>query len=120
MTTLADIITANEQETLGRSLRESGFPETADLIDQLVKFATEEIYLVDELDRALRNYITAEQHMHQTYGSTAACSGGIGGAALTAHCAHVCHNFPAHTDETAEWREAVLAAHEAIEKVRNA
>lgn len=117
---LADIITADEQETLGKSLRESGFPETADLIDQLVAFAANEISLVDELDRVLRNYVIAEQRMHRTYGSTAACSGGVGGAALTAHCAHICHNFPAHADETAEWRGAILAAHEVIGKDRNA
>ena len=117
---LADIITADEQETLGKSLREGGFPETADLIDQLVAFATNEIYLVDELDRTLRNYVTAEQRMHQTYGNTAACSGGVGGAALTAHCAHVCHNFKAHEKESEEWRTAILAVHEILGKVRNA
>lgn len=116
---LASIITADEQEKLGKSLRESGFPETADLIDQLVAFVTDEIYLIDELDRTLLNYVTAEQHMHQTYGSTAACGGGIGGQALTAHCAHTCHNFHAHEKESEEWRTAILAVHEVVAKVRN-
>lgn len=117
---LADVITADKQEALGRDLRASGFSEAADIIDKLVDFARDEIYLLDETDRALRMYVQADRDMHVTYGSTATCSGGAGGMAMTPHCAHICHNTAAHRKEERAYSNAALQALEAIEKVRNA
>jgi len=37
----------------------------------------------------------AEIAMHPVYGTTAGCSGGIGGATITEHCAHTCQS-PKH------------------------
>ena len=48
---------------------------------------------VDESVRAaIRELIEADWAMHPVYGNTSACSGGIGGASITAHCAELCPN----------------------------
>ena len=119
MTSLSSIITDAERRAMGTVLRGAGYGEAADVIDKLVKFATDEIYLVDEVDRALRNYVVADQRMHTTYGSTGACYGGVGGQAMTPHCAHICGNVSAHANDEQSYRDAFIAAKEAVEKVRN-
>ena len=57
------------------------------------------------LQDALRGALTAHRDLHQIYGSTATCGGGIGGAMMTAHCGVVC-NRGNHETENAAW-EAV-------------
>lgn len=52
--------------------------------------------------------IQAHRDLHPTYGSTAACGGGIGGMTLTEHCAVVCQN-PKHDAAKATWHEVEMA-----------
>lgn len=118
MSALSSIITDSERVSLGAMLREQGLNDAADVIDNLVKFATDEIYLVDDLDRTLRSYVKADQAMHKVYGSTSVCYGGIGGSAMTEHCAHVCHNVSAHEKELDDYRNAYIAALEITGRVR--
>jgi hypothetical protein len=56
---------------------------------------------------ALKRAIIAHRDLHPTYGSTAVCYGGVGGQAITAHCAELCHN-PAHGGAKTAW-EAIEA-----------
>lgn len=51
--------------------------------------------------------IQAHRDLHPTYGSTAACGGGIGGMTLTEHCAVVCQN-PKHDAAKAAWHEVEM------------
>jgi hypothetical protein len=58
------------------------------------------------LRAAVRELIFAGVDMHPVYGNTAACSGGIGGASVTAHCAELCPS-PKH-DAARERHEAAV------------
>lgn len=54
---------------------------------------------------ALREAVAVHRAMHTVYGSTAVCHGGIGGAAMTPHCAAICNNPRApHRAEVEAWR----------------
>ena len=50
----------------------------------------------------LRRAITAHRDLHQVYGNTSACRGGVGGKAMTAHCGVICPSL-AHDGERAAW-----------------
>lgn len=116
---LADIITADKQEALGQDLRASGFREAADIIDSLVNFVRDEIYLLDDLHRASRNVLNAEKVIHRMYPNTATCRSGpgvIAGQAFTRHCAHSCSN-PVHIEEKQDYAEALLQLKETLDKV---
>lgn len=60
----------------------------------------------DDVRAAIRELIQADLAMHPVYGNTSACSGGIGGASITAHCAELCPN-PTH-DAARERHETAL------------
>lgn len=117
---LSSIITADKQEALGQDLRASGFSEAADIIDKLMVFVRDEIYLLDDLDRAARNFLSAEKVVHRMYPNTATCRskpGVVAGQAFTHHCAHSCSNSE-HADEGREYIAARDALTEAIVAVR--
>lgn len=59
---------------------------------------------------ALIDAVQAHRNLHKTYGSTSACRGGIGGQALTAHCAEICYNADAHENEVSAWRKLEVEA----------
>lgn len=54
---------------------------------------------------ALAEAVQAHRNLHKVYGSTAVCRGGIGGQALTPHCAEICYNADAHEKEMEVWRQ---------------
>ncbi len=59
---------------------------------------------------ALVELVQAHRNLHETYGNTSACRGGIGGQALTAHCAEVCYNADAHEKEMEAWHKLEVEA----------
>ena len=59
--------------------------------------------------------IAANQVVHKTYPNTTACWGGIGGQAITPHCAHVCDN-PVHDKDVVRYNTAQMALIEEIKK----
>lgn len=60
-------------------------------------------------------YIAASDAMHEMYGSTATCWGGVGGSALTAHCSHICHNH-IHDEAQERYRNAYHAIRQLAER----
>lgn len=119
---LANIITAREQEALGEKLRASGFEGAADIIDKLVEFARDEIYLLDDLYQAAQRLTETEKVVHRMYPNTATCRSGpgvIAGQAFTRHCGHSCSNG-VHQEEKQNYAEAMLRLNDALEKVRRA
>ena len=59
---------------------------------------------------ALINAVQAHRKLHETYGSTSVCHGGIGGQAMTPHCAEICDNINAHLTEISAWDALELEA----------
>ena len=59
---------------------------------------------------ALIEAVQAHRDLHKTYGSTSACRGGIGGQALTSHCAEICYNADAHQKEMEAWQKLEIEA----------
>jgi hypothetical protein len=59
---------------------------------------------------ALIEVVQAHRDLHKTYGSTVACRGGIGGQALTSHCAEICYNAGAHEKELEAWQRLEVEA----------
>ena len=59
---------------------------------------------------ALIEVVQAHRDLHKTYGSTSACRGGIGGQALTSHCAEICYNADAHEKEIEAWQKLEIEA----------
>lgn len=59
---------------------------------------------------ALTEVVQAHRNLHKTYGSTSACRGGIGGQALTSHCAEICYNADAHEKEMEAWQRLEVEA----------
>lgn len=59
---------------------------------------------------ALIEVVQAHRDLHKTYGSTVACRGGIGGQALTSHCAEICYNADAHEKEIEAWQKLEIEA----------
>lgn len=59
---------------------------------------------------ALIEAVQAHRDLHKTYGSTVACRGGIGGQALTSHCAEICYNADAHQKEMEAWQKLEVEA----------
>ena len=59
---------------------------------------------------ALINAVQAHRKLHETYGSTSVCHGGIGGQAMTPHCAEICDNTNAHLTEISAWVALELEA----------
>ena len=59
---------------------------------------------------ALIEVVQAHRDLHKTYGSTSACRGGIGGQALTSHCAEICYNADAHQKEMEAWQKLEVEA----------
>lgn len=55
-------------------------------------------------DTLLRHAIQAGRDMHPIYGSTATCKGGVGGQAMTQHCAVLCDN-PKHDETKEAWHQ---------------
>lgn len=55
---------------------------------------------------AVSELIQADLAMHPVYGNTSACSGGIGGASITAHCAELCPS-PKHDAARDRHQEAL-------------
>ncbi len=120
MTSLSSIITDAKREALTQDLSASGFPEAADIINKLMVFVRDEIYLLDDLDRAARNFLSAEKVVHRMYPNTNTCRsrpGLIAGQAFTHHCSHSCSN-PEHADERREYIAARDALSNAIGAVR--
>jgi hypothetical protein len=69
----------------------------------------ERIREADNLLRLTQAAITAHRDLHRIYGNTSACSGGIGGAALTQHCGVTCGYFERHEGETSRWYDVERA-----------
>ena len=59
---------------------------------------------------ALIDAVQAHRKLHETYGSTSVCHGGIGGWAMTPHCAEICDNINAHLTEISAWDALELEA----------
>ena len=59
---------------------------------------------------ALIDAVQAHRKLHETYGSTSVCHGGIGGQAMTPHCAEICDNINAHLTEISAWDALELEA----------
>jgi hypothetical protein len=71
----------------------------------------------DEAWDVLATFLSAHQKMHPVYGSTAACGGGVGGQALTAHCVELCHN-PVHRPEIERYESAYYQLRRMLEQNR--
>ena len=52
---------------------------------------------------ALIEAVQAHRNLHRAYASTSVCYGGIGGQAMTPHCAEICDNHDAHQVEVDVW-----------------
>ena len=92
--------------------------------DESVKQAVESAYaefdrMIAEVERAaaarargeaIIETVQAHRNLHKTYGSTSACRGGIGGQALTSHCAEICYNADAHQKEMEAWQKLEIEA----------
>lgn len=63
----------------------------------------------DALVRLVQAAITTHRDLHRVYGNTAACGGGIGGAAITQHCGVVCGYSDHHEAENDRWHEVERA-----------
>ena len=59
---------------------------------------------------AIVETVQAHRDLHKTYGSTSACRGGVGGQALTSHCAEICYNAGAHEKEMEAWQRLEVEA----------
>lgn len=59
---------------------------------------------------AIIETVQAHRDLHKTYGSTSACRGGVGGQALTSHCAEICYNAGAHEKEMEAWQRLEVEA----------
>lgn len=59
---------------------------------------------------AIIETVQAHRDLHKTYGSTSACRGGVGGRALTSHCAEICYNAGAHEKEMEAWQRLEVEA----------
>ena len=59
---------------------------------------------------ALIEVVQAHRNLHRAYASTSVCRGGIGGQALTSHCAEICYNADAHEKEMEVWRKLEVEA----------
>lgn len=53
--------------------------------------------------------IQAHRDLHQVYGNTSACGGGIGGAAMTQHCGVTCGYFEKHEADNDHWHRVESA-----------
>lgn len=92
--------------------------------DESVKRAVEDAYaefdrMIAEVERAaaarargeaIIETVQAHRDLHKTYGSTSACRGGVGGQALTSHCAEICYNAGAHEKEMEAWQRLEVEA----------
>lgn len=61
---------------------------------------------VDEQDKLLQTLeaaIMAHRDQHRIYGNTSTCSGGVGGSAMTSHCAVTCPYPERHQTENDNW-----------------
>ena len=65
---------------------------------------------VEARGEALIDAVQAHRKLHETYGSTSVCHGGIGGQAMTPHCAEICDNINAHLTEISAWDALELEA----------
>lgn len=63
----------------------------------------------DALLRLVQAAIQTHRDQHKIYGSTAVCSGGIGGAAMTQHCAVTCGYDERHEAENERWYDVERA-----------
>lgn len=65
--------------------------------------------LIEQRDEAIAligKIFSLYNSMHTPSPSTAGCAGGIGGQAITAHCAETCNEYTLrHGRELDEWRE---------------
>lgn len=61
---------------------------------------------------ALIEVVQAHRNLHRAYASTSVCRGGIGGQALTSHCAEICYNAGAHEKEMEAWQRLEVEATE--------
>lgn len=68
---------------------------------------------------ALTEALIAHRDTHKIYGSTSVCYGGIGGQALTKHCAETCTNYEAHHAERIVWDEIAREVFEYREAVQS-
>ena len=59
---------------------------------------------------ALIEVVQAHRNLHRAYASTSVCRGGIGGQALTSHCAEICYNADAHEKEMEAWQKMEVEA----------
>ena len=59
---------------------------------------------------ALIEAVQAHRNLHRAYASTSVCRGGIGGQALTSHCAEICYNADAHEKEIEAWQKLEFEA----------
>src|SRR5690349_15401759 len=63
----------------------------------------------DALLRLVRAAIESHRELHKVYANTAACSGGIGGAALTQHCGVCCGYVEKHEADNDRWYDVERA-----------
>ena len=64
---------------------------------------------IDDLVALAQEAIIAHRNLHHTYSNTSACSGGIGGQALTQHCGVTCGYFERHEDANNAWYDVERA-----------
>lgn len=63
----------------------------------------------NDIERLIIAAIKAHRDQHRWYGNTAACSGGIGGAMMTQHCAVTCPYHDKHEQEIEAWENVERA-----------
>lgn len=119
---LADIITADKQKDITDALRRQDNPvsgEAATIIDRLMEFSRDGIYLLDDLQRASRDLLKAESEIHKMYPNTATCRsapGVVASQAFTRHCAATCNN-PEHVDAKSKYANAYSKLIKALEAI---
>lgn len=84
--------------------------ERAEAAEARATAAEEALRDRDGLLLLVQKAISTHRDLHRMYGNTAACGGGIGGAAMTQHCGVTCGYFEKHEAENEAWH-AVEAAY---------
>lgn len=83
--------------------------ETAESYDRMIA-EVERAAAARARGEAIIETVQAHRDLHKTYGSTSACRGGVGGQALTSHCAEICYNAGAHEKEMEAWQRLEVEA----------
>jgi diaminopimelate epimerase len=78
-----------------------------DLVDRLADALEAASQAHERANVTIARAIQAHLDMHLTYGNTSACRSGIGGSAMTAHCAVICDS-PVHAAARKAWEQVEI------------